>query len=185
MIPQPDYLARIAEIHQALGIDPSYGSERGLAPQPEASMLVEVGPDRFGRDARLVPEAAAAWGAMRDAAASDGVVLELVSAFRSVDYQRGLIERKLASGLGIDAILQASAAPGYSEHHTGRAVDLSTPDSPVLEEAFETTAAFAWLTQHAAQYGFHLSFPRDNPHCILYEPWHWAHAGVQAENLIA
>lgn len=185
MIPPSDYLARLAAIHQSLGIDPGYGSARGLAPNVEATTLVEVGPDKFGRNARLAPAAAAAWAAMRDAAAADGVVLEVVSAFRSVDYQRGLIERKLAAGLDIDTILQVSAAPGYSEHHTGRALDLGTPGSPVLEEVFETTAAFAWLTQHAGRYGFQLSFPRGNPHGILYEPWHWAYVGIQAENPIA
>lgn len=185
MIAQTDYLARLAAIHQSLGIDPGYGCARGLSPQIEATALVEVGPDKFGRDARLVADAATAWMAMRDAAASDGVVLELVSAFRSVDYQRGLIERKLAAGLAIEAILEASAAPGYSEHHTGRAVDLGTPGSPELEEVFEATAAFAWLARHAARYGFRLSFPRDNPHGILYEPWHWAYTGIQAENPIA
>ena len=47
------------------------------------------------------------------------------------------------------------------------------PDEPPAEESFETTPAFAWLSQHAARHGFSLSYPRGNPHGIVYEPWHW------------
>lgn len=71
-------------------------------------------------------------------------------------------------------ILEVSAAPGFSEHHTGRALDLTTPGGPVLEEPFEHTDAFAWLSESAGSFGFHLSYPRGNSHGIAYEPWHWA-----------
>ncbi|NND57300.1 MAG: D-alanyl-D-alanine carboxypeptidase family protein, partial [Xanthomonadales bacterium] len=37
--------------------------------------------------------------------------------------------------------------------------------------------AFAWLTAHAKQFGFRMSFPRGNPHGVAYEPWHWAWRG--------
>jgi D-alanyl-D-alanine carboxypeptidase len=100
-----------------------------------------------------------------------------VSGFRSVEYQRGIIERKLAKGLHILEILRSSAAPGYSEHHTGRAIDVTTPGSQPLEEEFERTQAFAWLLCHAGEFGFRLSFPRGNPHGVVYEPWHWLHHG--------
>ena len=66
-----------------------------------------------------------------------------------------------------------NAAPGYSEHHTGRAVDLTTPGTPPLLEAFERTAAFAWLERHAARFGFVMTYPRNNPLGVIYEPWHW------------
>ena len=44
----------------------------------------------------------------------------------------------------------------------------------MLEEDFENTGAFDWLSRRASQFGFHLSYPRDNPHGVIYEPWHWA-----------
>ena len=31
----------------------------------------------------------------------------------------------------------------------------------------------AWLRTNAPRFGFHLSYPRNNPHGIGYEPWHW------------
>ena len=96
-----------------------------------------------------------------------------MSAYRSIEYQCGLIHRKLEEGWLIDDILLINAIPGYSEHHTGRALDLHAGDGKPLESAFENHPAFAWLCENAAEFNFHLSYPRDNPSGIDYEPWHW------------
>jgi D-alanyl-D-alanine carboxypeptidase len=139
----------------------------------EAYELVLVGPDYLGREAWLTPETAKAWQTMRDAALAAGVELWLVSAFRSIVRQRELLMAKLAKGMTLEAALEYSAFPGYSEHHSGRAIDIGTPGSPVLEEEFELTTAFCWLQERAGEFGFHMTYPRDNPHGIAYEPWHW------------
>jgi D-alanyl-D-alanine carboxypeptidase len=136
-------------------------------------VLAYAGLDAFDRRQWLTPPAARAWRRMREAARAEDVELQLVSAYRSVIYQTVLVQRKLARGLSLDQILQVNAAPGYSEHHSGRAIDVTTPGCAPAEEVFETTPAFAWLTAHADAFGFRLSYPRDNPHGILYEPWHW------------
>ena len=73
----------------------------------------------------------------------------------------------------IEQILKVNAAPGFSEHHSGRAIDIGTPNEPAAEESFESTDAFKWLCQNASMFGFQLSYPRNNPHKINYEPWHW------------
>jgi D-alanyl-D-alanine carboxypeptidase len=73
----------------------------------------------------------------------------------------------------LQEILKVNAAPGFSEHHSGRAIDIGTPGQPPAEESFEHTAAYAWLDAHAEQFGFRLSYPRGNSHGISYEPWHW------------
>ena len=112
---------------------------------------------------------------MRAAALEDGIELQVVSAFRSIDRQAEIIRRKLDAGQCIDDILCVSAPPGFSEHHTGRAVDIGTPGSPVLETAFEQTAAFAWLVANAGRFGFHMSYPENNRWGYQYEPWHWCH----------
>jgi len=112
---------------------------------------------------------------MRNAAEIDGIVLQLVSGFRSVEQQRDILKRKLEKRLNILEILRTSAAPGYSEHHTGRAIDITTPGSVPLNEEFEKTRAFEWLGKNAARFGFQMSYPRENPHGFVYEPWHWCH----------
>lgn len=165
----------LRELHDELGIPADYG--RGGSPPgfPEAAELVEVGPNLVGRMQRLTPATARAWSAMVDAAAADGITLMIVSGFRSVDYQARLIRKKLNAGQDIAEILEVNAAPGFSEHHTGRAVDIASPGSRPLTEEFEGSAAFGWLGRRAAEFGFSMSYPRDNPWGFVYEPWHWCH----------
>ena len=110
---------------------------------------------------------------MQAAAAEAGRTLLPLSAFRSVARQTAIIRRKLARGDRIEDILLVSAVPGCSEHHTGRALDLGAPGQLDLEESFARTPEFRWLRQHAAKFGFRLSYPRGNRQGIAYEPWHW------------
>jgi D-alanyl-D-alanine carboxypeptidase len=167
------FARRVREISQELGIPSDYGARHQLRLQPEAANLDSIGPDIYGRDQRMLRRAARAWRRMQASAAAESVELQAVSAFRTVDYQAGLIRRKLEKRQRLEKILEVSAAPGYSEHHSGRAIDITTPGSEVLEEPFETTAAFEWLSVHAGEFGFVLSYPRGNRHGVAYEPWHW------------
>lgn len=146
---------------------------RNLTAHPEAVLLDAAGRDRFGRQHWLQPVARRAWGLMRDAAKADGISLELVSSFRSVADQNRILARKLRQGQSLQDILRVNAPPGYSEHHTGCAIDLAVPGEAVLTEAFEGSPAFAWLLRHASRFGFRLSYPRNNPLGFVYEPWHW------------
>lgn len=168
--------AVVREAHR-LGVPSGYARERGLRIQPEPARLECIGRDIHDRAQWLAPRAARAFLRMRDAAAADGIALQVVSAFRSADHQLGILRRKLERGIAMDAILSVSAAPGYSEHHTGRAVDITTPGFAALEKEFDASPAFAWLERNARRFGFRLSFPRDNPHGIAYEPWHWCWRG--------
>ena len=163
----------LIERARALGVPRDYARKRHLRLQREPARLTSVGLDTYGREQWMTPLAARALSAMRDAALRDGIDLQVVSAFRSIEYQLGILERKLARGLSIDEILRASAAPGYSEHHSGRAVDLTTPGFAPLEEEFARSPAFAWLTRNAGRFDFGLSYPHGNSHGIAYESWHW------------
>ena len=168
----------------ALGVPRDYGRSRGLRRVREARALEPIGSDAHGRDQWLIPRAARAWQRMRAGAAAGGIELHVVSAFRSIAYQLDLIRRKLAQDQSIEQILSVSAAPGYSEHHSGRALDLTTPGFAALEEEFERSAAFAWLSANAAHFGFRMSYPRGNRHGIVYEPWHWCwHAKQRTQSI--
>jgi len=171
------YSNRISDLLSSFGIPADYGRIHRLPLQAEALRLKSIGNDVYGRKQEMLPDAADAWLAMRKEASVHGVELQAVSAFRSVEYQEGILRRKLDKGLNINKILEASAAPGYSEHHSGRALDITTPGYAVLEDEFEHSSAFDWLCEHASEFEFSLSFPRDNPHGVVYEPWHWAWRG--------
>lgn len=167
-------LHRLQERLLALGLDAdAYAHRTSLALVPEPARLAFTGFDRWRRTLWLHLDAARGWLRLRDAAAADGIVLEAISGYRSHDYQLGIFKRKLAHGQTVEQILMVNAAPGFSEHHSGLALDIGTPDEPPAEETFEATPAFAWLRAHAGEHGFHMSYPRDNPHGIVYEPWHW------------
>lgn len=173
--PRPDHdWLDLARRLDELGLSAlEYAERSGLELHLEPAWLLYAGRDRYRRPVWLLAAAAEAWQRMRRAAADDGIALEVISAFRSHAYQHAIIRRKLARGQTLDAILQVNAAPGFSEHHSGRALDLSCPGEPAAEPSFDATAAFDWLRRRAAEFGFSLSYPRDNPHGIVYEPWHW------------
>ena len=117
---------------------------------------------------------------MQSAAKADGIDLTIISAFRDLETQDKLFfsvkEQRVQ-----DAAKRAevSAPPGYSEHHTGYAVDIGDGAAPAtdLEITFADTAAFLWLEQNALKYSFELSFPADNKQGVSYEPWHWRFVG--------
>jgi len=157
-----------------LGIPVGYGRSPFLPRYGEAQDLEDVEPNIVGRMQRLVPDTARAWRALKAAAAADRVELLMVSAFRSFEQQAELIRRKLDAGLDIGAILAVNTAPGYSQHHTGRAIDIATPGTRPLTDDFERSAAFAWLTENAAGHGFRMPYGRGNAFGLVYEPWHWS-----------
>ena len=138
----------------ALGLDESYGERSGLSLVAEPARLEFAGFDRYRRPLWLLEPAARAWRRMQRAALADGVALDAISGYRSHDYQLGIFARKLARGQTVEQILTVNAAPGYSEHHGGHALDIGTPGEPPAESSFERTAAFAWLTRHAGDFGF-------------------------------
>lgn len=164
---------QITAILATLGISPALIAQKRLPPYAVAEELVVAEVDADGREYLLTPEASRAWAAMKQAAAQDQVVIEIVSAFRDLERQSAIIRAKLERGMAIDKILTLSAPPGYSEHHTGRAVDINTPGCIATEEMFEDTDAFRWLSVYAERFGFALSYPRGNVTGFIYEPWHW------------
>ena len=164
--------SQCSQLNQSLSINTDNIS---MPYHASATQLISCGTDVYDRPARLTPDATRAWHKMQHAAKEDDITLQLVSAYRSPKYQAGLIQKKLDNGQAIEDILCVNTPPGHSEHHTGRAIDLTTPGYDALEEHFEGSPAFAWLNNHANQFNFHLSYPRNNKHGIIYEPWHWCY----------
>lgn len=164
----------------ALGITPAILARKRLPAYQDAPEVVVAETDVGGVAHRLIPEAAIAWRAMKQAAHHEGIVIEIVSAFRDIHEQAAIIRDKLERGMDMETILMLSAPPGYSEHHTGRAVDINTPGCEPREEPFEHTDAFRWLLQHAPRFRFGMSYPRGNALGFIYEPWHWCYMPLEA-----
>ena len=73
--------------------------------------------------------------------------------------------------------------PGASEHQTGMAFDVTAENSG---DGFESTPQYAWLCQHAHEYGFIQRYPANKAGetGISYEPWHYRYVGVDAATRI-
>ena len=120
-------------------------------------------------------------------AKEDGVTLIVCSAYRAPDYQEVLFNNKvnelLGNGMSREQAYETTstiiAIPGTSEHHTGLAVDIVTPAYQSLDDGFELTPAFEWLSKNAADYGFILRYPKNKEDItqIIYEPWHYRFVG--------
>jgi len=125
-------------------------------------------------------KAAEAFLQMQEAARAEGVNLALISGFRNQKDQEHLFfDVKAERAQVATQRAEVSAPPGYSEHHTGYAMDVGDGDVPAtdLSVDFENTRAFKWMQANAARYSFELSFPKNNPQGVSYEPWHWRFVG--------
>lgn len=124
---------------------------------------------------------------MYDAAKKDGVTLTPNSGYRSYDLQKTNFDNKinLYVSQGYDKVTATQNAariilpPGTSEHNAGFAMDIGW-----VTEDFENSSAYAWLDEHAQDYGFILRYPKSEDKQsiteIIYEPWHWRYVGVEA-----
>jgi D-alanyl-D-alanine carboxypeptidase len=157
-----------------------------LRPLPEDYVpddLVQL-PSEFGDGTQeLRAEAADATKDLFEAAADDGVDLTVVSAYRSYTYQQELYDNYVAQ-YGVEATNDMSALPGHSEHQTGLALDVDTPDGEhTLQQSFGDTEAGQWLAEHAHEYGFIIRYPQDGQAItgFGYEPWHLRYFGEHAQ----
>lgn len=124
------------------------------------------------------------------AAKEDGIELKVLSAYRTVSYQKKLFERNIKSRMekygwsyeeAYDDVLINIALPGTSEHNAGLAVDIVTEDDWDTYEAFDQTKEYDWLQEHAAEHGFILRYLKDKTDITgyIYEPWHYRYVGVE------
>jgi D-alanyl-D-alanine carboxypeptidase len=132
---------------------------------------------------------------MIEAAKADGINLEVVSAYRSQEYQQqnfdNSLNERMKNGMTYDEAYVDTAAsvafPGKSEHNAGVAADIMSDEYTSMDDdGFENTKAFAWLSEHAAEYGFILRYPKGKTEStgIIYEPWHYRFVGVYYANEI-
>ncbi len=140
---------------------------------------LEVVPPRYGaggyedRVLLLRREAKEKFIALIEDAAREGVVVRILSAYRSARYQAGLYGNAVAS----QGVFQNSVAkPGFSEHQLGTTCDLTTDEiQNGLSSEFESTRAFRWIEINGYRYGIFLSYPKYGERVTgyIYEPWHY------------
>lgn len=126
-------------------------------------------------------EAANAMSEMFASAQEEGIYLVATSAYRSYDTQVELYNSYVESD-GQEAADTYSSRPGYSDHQTGLATDITSESMGYgLGEEFEDTAEGQWLAEHAHEYGFVMRYPKGKEDITgyTYEPWHFRYIGVE------
>lgn len=142
----------------------------------------EMQADRTAADALLT---------MIQAARADGVKgWQVSAAYRSIDYQQKLFDRRVRSQVkngrsktrAIASVSKTVQTPGCSEHHTGLAFDIT-----VRDKAFRGTRQHKWLKKHAADYGFIIRYTKEKAEItgISDEPWHIRYVGVRHAQAMA
>lgn len=131
---------------------------------------------------RLAKPAAVALAQMAKALYKEtGSSLILASGYRSFSTQTVIHKQKVAQ-LGLIAGENLAARPGYSEHQTGLAADLSALGQGCsIRVCFANTVAGKWLANNAYEYGFILRYPKGRTAVTGYqfEPWHFRYVGLE------
>jgi len=124
-------------------------------------------------------EAGEALDAMLGAARAEGIDLFAFGGYRSYEEQKGIYEYSVAMNGSQQRI---HPPPGYSEHQTGLAVDLTTDEivEGKLMSEFNQTQAYRWLEKNAHLYGYIERYSNRNQSVTQYsyEPWHYRYIGA-------
>ena len=165
--------------------------EHALNETFEPTELAEVD-NVYVADSRIVD---ATKKMIADARSKDNVRIIALSAYRDYKYQMELFENKVqrlqqekgySVGKAREEAKTVVAYPGTSEHQLGLALDLVDARHVKLDESQENTAAYKWLYEHCAEYGFIVRYPNGKTDItgIIYEPWHFRYVGVEAATYI-
>ena len=129
-------------------------------------------------------EAARALEKLFAGALEDGIEFLAISGYRSYWTQHEIYYRRLEE-TDLEYVSQYVAMPGQSEHQTGLAMDLGSADCPYLSTDFEFTDAYAWLNDHAHEYGFIIRYTEAGmaETGYAFEPWHIRYVGDAAAEL--
>lgn len=126
---------------------------------------------------------------MLRAAEKDGMDMYVCSAYRTVNKQKQLYNRRMGEEIrsgksywqAFEATRMGTALPGTSEHGLGIAVDIISNSYTELDEKQKDTPEAKWLAENCYKYGFILRYPVDKTEItgIMYEPWHYRYVGVE------
>ena len=101
------------------------------------------------------------------------------SAYRSVEDQQALYE-EYADLYDLEYAKAYVANPGYSEHHTGLAMDLSIFYEDGSEGTFSSSAEAEWYAEYSYRFGFVLRYQASKTEItgISNEEWHFRYVGI-------
>ena len=151
--------------------------ENPLAENWEDNLEIVHMTNSLGDDVQVEKKAYEAYLKLKDALAEEDVFVDLDSAYRSVAEQQRIVD-EFAEKYGEDYAKQFVAVPGYSEHHTGLALDLylniDGEDVYLNEDMVQHTEIWAKIHEKLPEFGFILRYldGKEDITGYSYEPWH-------------
>ena len=122
--------------------------------------------------------------ALREKLFEQGIDIELDSTYRSVQRQEELWE-EFKRMYGEEYCKKYVAVPGFSEHHTGLAIDVCLiKDGRIIDdndEMISEVETFSKVHEKLADYGFILRYPKGKEDITgyMYEEWHYRYVGKE------
>lgn len=131
----------------------------------------------LGDDVEVEEKAYESYLKLKDALEEEDVFVDLDSAYRSVAAQQEIVE-DFTARYGEEYVKQYVAVPGFSEHHTGLALDLylniDGQDVFMNEDMVQYPEIWAKIHEKLPEYGFILRYldGKEDITGYFYEPWH-------------
>ena len=143
--------------------------------------LIDV-KNSFGKEFQVEKETYRHFIELRNEMLNEGIQIELDSIYRSVARQKEIVA-EFTEKYGENYVKKYVAVPGFSEHHTGLAVDIClVVNGKIIDDNDEMIAQkeiFSKIHKKLADYGFILRYPpgKENITGYAYEPWHFRYVG--------
>ena len=145
------------------------------APETEPELVSVT--NSLEADVNVETKTYAAYLTLKSALAEEDIFIDIDSAYRSEAEQQLLLE-EFAEQYGEDYAKEYAAVPGYSEHHTGLALDLyliiDGADVYLNEDLVQYPEIWTKIHAKLADHGFILRYPEGKEDITGYpfEPWH-------------
>ncbi len=110
----------------------------------------------------------------------------LTSGYRTIKEQEEALQEKIDL-FGEEEALQWAMLPGYSEHHTGYAVDMSIYTDQGNYIKYKGQDEYGWINQNCHKYGLIRRYAGDKQNItgVSNEEWHYRYVGVPHSYIIA
>lgn len=146
-----------------------------------------------GTSFKLQMEAFNAFQEMKKTALKEGIIIKIVSGYRSFSRQKKIWNRKynlyISQGImpnaALQKIIEYSTLPGSSRHHWGTDIDIidasvKAPNNLLVESNYDEDGPYfelkKWMDKNAESYGFYLVYTKNSDRKgFKYEPWHYTY----------
>lgn len=143
----------------------------------------------LGEEYLLEKKTLKAYLALREYLAKDNIFIDIISAYRSYEDQKKIIDDYI-DNYGKEYVKKYVSPIGASEHHTGLCIDVGLVVNNKLifknNELFANEEIYKKIIKLLPKYGLILRYPKGKEKITgySYEPWHYRYVGKATARII-